>query len=105
MTLRAVTPIGEPLSREDLQKRGDDLVGRARVAAVDAVRESMHSVFLVRGNVVSPADVRAWRHRARTAIAAWREVESLTTELLNELDTARDAKRAERKSPDSEGSK
>ena len=74
-----------PLTREEMQERGNVLAGLARVAAIDAVRASMHSEFLGRGKTLGVSDIRRWRECAREALTAWRQVESLTTELLNEL--------------------
>lgn len=85
MRLQPVEDDRPALSREQLQELGNDLSGRARVAAIDAVRSSMHSEFLEKGRTLQAADIRRWRSRAREALSAWREVESLTTELLNEL--------------------
>lgn len=86
--IRLVTNDRPPLKRAELQQLGDKLASQARVAAIDAVRSSMHSEFLEKGKTLSVADIRRWRGRARAALAAWRLVESLTTELLNELDRA-----------------
>ena len=91
MTLRRVEPERPPLSRDALQKKGDALVSEARKAALDAVRRSMHSEFISVGKSISEADVWRWRGRARDSIAAWREVESITTELLVEIERVRKA--------------
>ena len=89
MILHRVEPARSALTREEMQKRGNHLSGQARVAAIDAVRASMHSEFLESGKSLTVADIRRWRGRAREAIAAWRLVESLTTELLNEVERTR----------------
>ena len=89
MSLRRVEPDRPALTLDQIQALGNDLTGRARVAAIDAVRASMHSEFLEKGKTLQVADIHRWRGRARAALAAWREVESLTTELLNELERSR----------------
>lgn len=88
LMLRRVEEDRPPLSQAEMQERGNTLSGQARVAAIDAVRKSMHSEFLEKGKSITPADIRRWRSRARSAIEAWREVEALTTELLNDLKRA-----------------
>lgn len=81
------TPLGPPLSREELLEKGNALLKDARVAAIDAIRASMHSEFIAsNGRSLTRADIRGWRGRARASIEAWRKVESITTELLNEIE-------------------
>lgn len=80
-------PPGPALSPDELLERGNELLKDARVAAIAAIRESMHSEFVASyGRKLSRADIRAWRGRARSSIEAWRKVESITTELLNEIE-------------------
>jgi hypothetical protein len=92
--LHRVEDARAPLTAKQMQEHGNKLVTEARVAAIDAVRASMHSEFIEKGKSVTPADIRRWRSKARASIDAWRAVESLTTELLNDL------KRAEPRSPE-----
>lgn len=91
MTIRLVTGDQKPLlSREEMQQFGNDIVTKARIAAIDAVRAFMHGEFLERPMNLQRRDIVRWRGRAREALRAWREVESLTTELLVELDRTRE---------------
>lgn len=84
-TLRAVDSESPPLTPAELKKRGGELASDARRAAIDAVRKSMHSEFLERGVTLGHSDILRWRGRARSALEAWREVDAITTELLNEI--------------------
>ena len=86
----------EPLSRDEMQKRGNELARASKRAAVDAMRASMLSDFLGETPVTVP-ELRRWRDRARKAAAAWQKVDRITSELTDELDRAiraeREAKR------------
>lgn len=88
MRLRAVQDETPALPRDELQERGNELLGRARVAAIDAVRESMRSEFVEKGKTLQARDVRRWRHFAREAAEAWQKVDVLTSELLREIEKA-----------------
>lgn len=93
--LRRVESESRPaLSPDALHERGNELVTKARAAAIDAVRASMHTEFVEKAATVQRRDILRWRARAREALAAWREVESVCTELLNEIDRTDDASRA-----------
>jgi hypothetical protein len=96
VTIRLVDKNTTPaMTPTELKEWGDDKLGEARRAAVEAVAASMHSEFLERGKSVTRADIRRWRGRARTAIDAWRKVESLTTEVLNEIERAEEQARTD----------
>lgn len=84
--LRPVDPGGIPLTDDELQKRGNELVSAAREAAITAIGKSMHPEFVQRGHNLQRRDILRWRHKVRDSIAAWREAEGHLTELLNELD-------------------
>lgn len=86
MSLRVVRDETPALSPDELKKYGTELATQARKAAIDAVRESMHSVYLERGVTLTPAMLRQWRHRARTARDAWQRVDDITSELLREVE-------------------
>lgn len=86
MSLRVVRDETPALSPDELRKHGTELATQARKAAIDAVRESMHSVYLERGVTLTPAMLRQWRHRARTARDAWQRVDDITSELLREVE-------------------
>lgn len=91
--LRVIRDETPALSSDELQSRGNDLATDIRKAAVDAVRQSMHDVFLERGGVLTPAKIREWRGRARDALEAWQKVDALTSELLREIAKTTDAER------------
>lgn len=84
--LRVLRDESPALSRDELQARGNELATKARQAAIDAVRESMHSVFLERGVTLTPAKLRAWAYRARRARDAWQVVDEIISELLREFE-------------------
>ncbi|QOC24823.1 hypothetical protein IC744_16300 [Microbacterium hominis] len=84
--LRVIRDESPALSREELQKRGNELATQVKQAAINAVRESMHSVYLERGVTLTPARLREWRHRARTARDAWQRVDDIASELLREVE-------------------
>lgn len=87
--LRPVDDDSRPLSEDELQERGNHLVSLAREAAITAIGKSMHPEFVQRGHNLQRRDILRWRHKARSAIEAWRECESALTELINELDKKR----------------
>lgn len=92
--LRAVRDETPALSDSELRKVGNDLATQAKIAAVEAVRQSMHPEFFERGKSLNIADLRRWRERAKSARKAWGEVEALTEELINEIEKNRAAARA-----------
>lgn len=95
-TLHAVSgPAREPLSRDEMQKRGNELVKEAQRAAMKAISDSMIDDF-IGGKQVTVPMLRRWRDRARKAAAAWQKVDRLTSELTDELDRAQRAARAKR---------
>lgn len=97
MTLRAVETERPALAHDELMERGNKLVTQAREAAITAIGKSMHPEFVQRGKSLQRRDMLRWRHKAREAIAAWREVESALTELINEIDAADAEIRARRR--------
>lgn len=88
MTLRAVETERPALAHDELLELGNKLVTQAREAAITAIGKSMHPEFVQRGISLQRRDMLRWRYKAREAIAAWREVESALTELINEIDKA-----------------
>lgn len=87
------TPLGPPLSREELLEHGSALLKDARVAAIKAMRDSMHDEFIAsNGRSLTRADIRGWRGRARKSIEAWQKVEAITSELLLEIERAERAR-------------
>ncbi|MDR6867510.1 hypothetical protein J2Y69_002114 [Microbacterium resistens] len=103
MNLRVVRDETPALSDAELRERGNDLAAQARRAAIDAVRESMVSEFLARGQSLTVPALRRWRERATLAREAWARVEALTDELIREVEKNRAAKRAV-KQRDADGS-
>ncbi|WIB25836.1 hypothetical protein [Curtobacterium sp. MCSS17_015] len=84
-----------PLSRDEMQQRGNELVKEAQRAAMQAISDSMIDDF-IGGKPVTVPMLRRWRDRARRAAAAWQKVDRLTSELTDELDLALQAQRARR---------
>jgi len=74
------------LSVEELKQRGNVMITAIQKSGLDAVRLSLLSDFVANRASVTPAKLRQWRADVRTAIEAWRQVESLCTELLNEVE-------------------
>lgn len=88
MTLRAVETERPALAHDELLELGNKLVTQAREAAITAIGKSMHPEFAYRGQSLTRRDMVRWREKARSSIAAWREVEATLTELINEIDKA-----------------
>lgn len=84
--LKAVEAPSKPLGHDELMRRGNQIVTEAREAAITAIAKSMHPEFVQRGHSLQRRDLLRWRFKAREAITAWREVESLLTELVTEID-------------------
>jgi hypothetical protein len=78
-------------TKDELFEWGNRRITEARVAAVDAVRHSMHSEFLEKHKVVDVQQLRRWRGRARYALAAWRKVDDIVSEILREVEKASEA--------------
>mgnify|MGYP000942112903 CR=1 FL=1 len=74
------------LSLDELKQRGNVMITAIQKSGVDAVRLSLLSEFVANRDSVTPAKLRRWRSDVRGAIEAWRHVESLCTELLNEVE-------------------
>lgn len=88
VTLRAVESDRQALPHDELIALGNKLVAQAREAAIAAIGKSMHPEFVQRGIALQRLDMLRWRYKARESIAAWRDVESVLTELINEIDAA-----------------
>lgn len=84
--LRSVGDDLPVLSPSELKVRGNELVTIARNAAIDAVRESMHTEFLAKGVSLQRADLLRWRGKARAAAERWRQVDAAVSELLHEME-------------------
>ena len=93
MNLRVVRDETPALSDAELRERGNDLASQAKRAAIDAVRESMVSEFLERGQSLTIPALRRWRDRAIRAREAWAKAEALTDELIREVEKNRASKR------------
>jgi len=95
--LRVVGEEPDPLSREEMQEYGNELVSESRQRAIEAMRASMISQFLAPKRSVgglSLADIRQWRWAARRALEAWQKVDALTSELIIAVDRAERARKA-----------
>lgn len=89
MGLRAVPDESDPLSRNQLQDRGNELLKVARDAALDALRASTKPDIFNRGGTFSIAEVKELRRQADAAVAAWAVVAGALAELVNEHDRTR----------------
>lgn len=92
MTLRVVDDESDPLSRDELQTRGNELLRDARDAALDALRASTKPDIFNRASYTVHT-VRDMQRQADEAAAAWTKVSGALGELLNEYDKARAAGR------------
>jgi hypothetical protein len=88
MALRVVDDESEPLTREELQARGNELLKDARDGALDALRASTRPDIFNRVSY-SVYTVRDMQRQADAAAAAWMKVSGALGELLNEYDKAR----------------
>lgn len=88
MTLRVILDESDPLSKAELQARGNELLRIAREVAVDALRASMRPDFFKAGSY-SVAAVRLMHREVKEAIAHWAKVEAALAELLNEFEKSR----------------
>ena len=84
--LRSIKDETPALSREEVNRVGNELVSKARQAAVEAIGQSMVPEFVARSYTVNRAGILAWRSRARSAREAWQRVDDLLSEVLHELD-------------------
>jgi hypothetical protein len=94
VNLRRVDPPGAPLTPEDLQARGDELVGLARTGGLEAIRMSITVDFLEKGKL-NLGDIRRWREHARAAATAWALVDATTSEILTEYERSAAALRGD----------
>lgn len=92
MALRAVGDESGPLSRAELQARGNELLKDARDAALDALRASTRPDIFNRASYSIHA-VRDMQRQADDAAAAWTKVSGALGELLREYEKARGAHR------------
>jgi hypothetical protein len=86
MKLRIVQDASTPLSVEELQQRGNQLVTDARRAALRAIAVSMQPEYVEREHSVQRRDLIRWRRNAAEARDEWQKVVDATTELLTEID-------------------
>lgn len=91
MALRVVDDESDPLSRDELQVRGNELLKDARDAALDALRASTKPDIFNRVSYTVVA-VREMQRQADAAAAAWAQVSGALGELLREYEKARSAR-------------
>lgn len=87
--LRAVKDETPPLSLDDLQKRGNEMLREARQATVTAIAASMPHEFFRQGKT-EVSDIRRLQDEARRARKAWAKVEAIVGEFLLEVEKSRE---------------
>ena len=87
MTLRVIRDETPPLSQEELQERGNEMLRKARQATLDAIAASMPREFFRKQ--VKLTDIDRLRDEARRAREAWAKVEAIVGELLLEVEKSR----------------
>lgn len=93
MSLRVVSDESDPLSVDELQKRGNRLLVDARNSALRALRASLRLELIYEPRSYSPRHVQQMRAQADAAVAAWQEVAGMLAELTREFDKANNAAR------------
>lgn len=88
MSLRVILDESDPLSKAELQERGNEPLRIARAAAIDALRASMRPDFFKAGSY-SIVAVRLMHREVKETIAQWSKVEAALAELLNEFEKTR----------------
>lgn len=78
----------DPMSLSELKAHGDQLLGRAKLAAGDAMVASVKPEFLLRGGGYRIADIKRIQATARAAVIAWNQVDSILSDLVDEFDRA-----------------
>lgn len=86
--LRVVTDETPPLTRDELQSRGNGLLRDARLAMIEALHISTGS-GLFRGGSFTPLMVKRLHEQAKEAVAAWSNVEAQLGELVREFDKSK----------------
>jgi hypothetical protein len=98
-TLRVLTDQTDPLTVDQLQQRGNELLAQARRAGIAALRASTQPDIIDGSQKFTIYDIRYLRKQAEDAAAAWAKVSGLLAEIEREFDKSRRATNPEGSNP------
>lgn len=91
--LRLVGDDSEPLPQDELRRRGNELLGKARDEGLDALQASVSFDLLKRPKRYKPYQIRLMREQAEDAAKAWQQVAATLAELNREYEKSKNASR------------